>query len=80
MLVSQKQLCDEMISEKEKLIDELQEDLKQKDDQYVKDLRKQVNLFAIEDRRQDCFVVSYKNTFEIYFIYILILKLLLKST
>ena len=47
MLVSQKQLCDEMISEKEKLIDELQEDLKQKDDQYVKDLRKQVNLFAI---------------------------------
>ena len=42
MLGSQKQLCDEMILEKEKLIDELQEDLKQKDDQYVKDLRKQV--------------------------------------
>ena len=49
MLVSQKQLCDEMISEKEKLIDELQEDLKQKDDQYVKDLRKQVNYLNHND-------------------------------
>ena len=42
MLESQRQLCDEMIAEKDKLIDELQQDLKQKDDQYVKDLRKQV--------------------------------------
>ncbi|XP_066929722.1 dynein regulatory complex protein 1-like [Clytia hemisphaerica] len=41
MLESQRELCDEMIGEKDNLIDELQQDLKQKDDQYVKDLRKQ---------------------------------------
>lgn len=53
MLVSQKELCDEMISEKEKLIDKLQEDLKQKDDQYVKDLRKQVKTNFIKNKKNN---------------------------
>ncbi|XP_071854027.1 dynein regulatory complex protein 1-like [Apostichopus japonicus] len=41
VLMQQKQLCDAMIDEKNKLINDFQMELKAKDDQYVKDLKKQ---------------------------------------
>jgi dynein regulatry complex protein 1 len=40
MLMDQKQLCDSMIDEKNKLINDFELDLKQKDDLYVKTLKK----------------------------------------
>ena len=40
MLMDQKQLCDSMIDEKNKLINDFETDLKQKDDLYVKTLKK----------------------------------------
>ena len=41
MLMQQKQACDAMIDEKNKLINDFQMELKAKDDHYVKDLKKQ---------------------------------------
>ena len=41
LLQQQKEACDEMIQEKEKLITEFQEELKAKDEQYVKHLKMQ---------------------------------------
>ena len=41
MLEEQKNSCDAVVDEKNKLINDLQMDLKSKDDRYVKDLRKQ---------------------------------------
>ena len=38
--MDQKQLCDSMIDEKNKLINDFETDLKQKDDLYVKTLKK----------------------------------------
>lgn len=40
MLMDQKQLCDSMIEEKNKLINDFKQELKNKDDIYVKALKK----------------------------------------
>lgn len=40
MLMDQKQLCDSMIEEKNKLINDFKQELKNKDDTYVKALKK----------------------------------------
>lgn len=40
MLMDQKQLCDSMIDEKNKIINDFKSELKQKDDSYVKTLKK----------------------------------------
>ena len=40
MLMDQKQLCDSMIEEKNKLINDFKQELKVKDDSYVKALKK----------------------------------------
>ncbi|XP_067935770.1 dynein regulatory complex protein 1-like [Watersipora subatra] len=53
MLKQQKDACDAMIEEKNKLIDDFEHELKVKDDHYVKDLKKQAEDIDLMIERMD---------------------------
>jgi dynein regulatory complex protein 1 len=81
MLMDQKQLCDSMIDEKNKLINDFDIDLRQKDDLYVKTLKKcaeDIDLLIERNKEQirnmRKFYFEELNSVEVCFVWVLVLE------